>query len=260
MYYCTRPATRSPSVYRIVSQVPSAARNASFLSNNFFPRSAVSNDFAPFLRLFDDITAPFAPAYAHHARQQLAPFNPRFDVREVGANYELRGEVPGVANENLEVEFSDPQTLVIRGRAEREYSSGEPQAQQQTQTAAVTEGQDPAGAAEKEDNSDAASTYSTGSYQKPSVEDGEAAESSEAPKASSSANAVAEQQPAAAEEKKEPEPTYWVSERSSGSFQRVFKFPSRVDQDAVTASLKNGILSIVVPKAAEPEARRINIE
>jgi HSP20 family molecular chaperone IbpA len=33
-----------------------------------------------------------------------------------------------------------------------------------------------------------------------------------------------------------------------------------VDQDAVKASMKNGILSIVVPKAQNKGSRKINIE
>ncbi|KAH6612069.1 HSP20-like chaperone [Boeremia exigua] len=53
---------------------------------------------------------------------------------------------------------------------------------------------------------------------------------------------------------------YWVSERSVGSFHRSFAFPARVDQDAVKASLKNGILSITVPKATAPQSRKVNIE
>nr|AAV33735.1 30 kDa heat shock protein [Trichophyton rubrum] len=50
-----------------------------------------------------------------------------------------------------------------------------------------------------------------------------------------------------------------MTERSVGEFNRVFKFPSRVDQDAVSASLKDGILSVNVPKAAPPTVKKINI-
>jgi len=45
----------------------------------------------------------------------------------------------------------------------------------------------------------------------------------------------------------EPKAKYWISERATGSFSRQFSFPQPVDSDAVKASLKNGILSIVVP-------------
>ena len=54
---------------------------------------------------------------------------------------------------------------------------------------------------------------------------------------------------------------YWVSERSVGEFHRSFSFPGRVDQDGVKASLKNGVLSIVVPKlAAIKHSRKVAIE
>jgi len=51
----------------------------------------------------------------------------------------------------------------------------------------------------------------------------------------------------------------WVSERSVGEFARSFTFPSRVDQDNVKASMKNGILSVLVPKAKKHESRKITI-
>ncbi len=50
-----------------------------------------------------------------------------------------------------------------------------------------------------------------------------------------------------------------MSERSVGEFSRSFSFPVRVDQDAVKASMKNGILSILVPKAKKHESRKIDI-
>ncbi|KAJ5115704.1 HSP20-like chaperone [Penicillium angulare] len=42
---------------------------------------------------------------------------------------------------------------------------------------------------------------------------------------------------------------YLATERRVGEFQRPFFFTTRVDQDGVKASLKNGVLSITVPKA-----------
>lgn len=62
------------------------------------------------------------------------------------------------------------------------------------------------------------------------------------------------------QEKHHKSPKYWVSERSVGEFHRAFTFPSLVDQNAVKASLKNGILSVVVPKATHHEAKRIMVE
>ncbi|KAI6247179.1 heat shock protein [Erysiphe necator] len=53
---------------------------------------------------------------------------------------------------------------------------------------------------------------------------------------------------------------FWITERSVGGFHRDFAFPVRVDQDNVKASMKNGILSIVVPKLKKTHGRKITIE
>ncbi|KAL4781669.1 HSP20-like chaperone [Aspergillus varians] len=45
------------------------------------------------------------------------------------------------------------------------------------------------------------------------------------------------------------EGSWWCMERSTGDFRRSFSFPSPVDRDHVDASLKNGVLSITIPKA-----------
>jgi HSP20 family protein len=58
----------------------------------------------------------------------------------------------------------------------------------------------------------------------------------------------------------EPRPRYWVSERSYGSFHRSFQFPTAVDHEKVQASLTNGILKIIVPKAKPREPRKIAIQ
>ena len=51
----------------------------------------------------------------------------------------------------------------------------------------------------------------------------------------------------------------WLSERSVGEFSRAFTFAERVDQDRVTATLDNGVLSVVVPKAPRHVVRRVLI-
>ncbi|KAJ5520913.1 hypothetical protein N7463_001366 [Penicillium fimorum] len=44
------------------------------------------------------------------------------------------------------------------------------------------------------------------------------------------------------------EGSWCVSERSVGDFRRVFNFPSAINQDEAHASLKDGVLSMTVPK------------
>lgn len=50
---------------------------------------------------------------------------------------------------------------------------------------------------------------------------------------------------------------YILHERPSGSFSRAFRFATRVDPDGVSATLENGLLRVVVPKAKEWRVRRV---
>jgi HSP20 family molecular chaperone IbpA len=52
---------------------------------------------------------------------------------------------------------------------------------------------------------------------------------------------------------------YWLVERSFGEFSRTFNFPHAVQQDNVTASLKDGILTVSVPKAKRSVVHRIEV-
>ena len=62
-------------------------------------------------------------------------------------------------------------------------------------------------------------------------------------------------------EREEKGKTYFFSERTYGSFQRSFRLPANVDADKVSASFKDGVLSISIPKAGPPpeKTRRIEI-
>jgi HSP20 family protein len=48
-------------------------------------------------------------------------------------------------------------------------------------------------------------------------------------------------------------------ERAFGTFERRIKVPDGVDADAITASLDNGVLSLIVPKPERLKPRAINI-
>ena len=117
---------------------------------------------------------------------KITTFTPRFDIRESKTSFILDGEIPGTQQNNIDIEFTEPQTLVIKGRSEREYV--------------------------EDDNNDRQNHK------------------------------------------------YWNLERRVGQFQRVFNFGTRVDQDNVKAILKNGILSIVVPKVGEVATKKITVE
>ena len=49
-------------------------------------------------------------------------------------------------------------------------------------------------------------------------------------------------------------------ERVSGAFQRSFKLRAKVDQDAIQAKYRDGVLTIELPKAPEAVKREISID
>lgn len=199
---------------------------------SLFPRGFYESDpsFTPLFRLLDEFDNYSREASGNqerprHRRHHLNNFNPKFDVCETDAAYELHGELPGVDRDKIQIEFTDPQTVVIRGRTERTYAAGTP-------PGALLEEGTPTGGAITEKG-----------------------EGNAPPKDTKNGGDQSHNQ----EKTKTPSEKYWVQERSVGEFARTFSFPSRVDQDAVSASLNNGVLSLVVPKAKKHETRRIAI-
>lgn len=218
---------------------------------SFFPRSyfAPESSFTPLFRLLDDYdnySREVSTQQGQGARQPsrraaaLPSFTPKFDVKELEGSYELHGELPGIEKDNVHIEFTDDSTIIISGRVERHYSSGTPPSEDGSVQAggAITEG------GEKEHSNS----------HKATVED-EGAETAKQQGTSTEVTKAKQQQ-----EVQKPAERFWVSERSVGSFHRTFTFPSRIDQESVSANLSNGVLSITVPKAKKQEARRIAIQ
>jgi HSP20 family protein len=52
---------------------------------------------------------------------------------------------------------------------------------------------------------------------------------------------------------------YHQVERAHGSFQRTFEFADAVDRDAISADLRQGVLTVTLPKVASPP-RRIEVQ
>ncbi|MFM1890945.1 MAG: hypothetical protein RLZ44_22 [Pseudomonadota bacterium] len=59
-----------------------------------------------------------------------------------------------------------------------------------------------------------------------------------------------------AEESKEG---YHRRERQHGVFMRRFSLPETVDAEGITASSKDGVLELILPKTAEPQPRKIEV-
>jgi HSP20 family molecular chaperone IbpA len=192
---------------------------------SLFPR--FEQEISPIFQLMNEYDRAFRQPFrgASHFRT----FSPKFDVKELKDAYELHGELPGIDQKNVNIEWTDGNTLTISGRTEHRYEAGSPQG--------FIEGE----ANDKHE------------YHKPTVEEegGDANKQKSTAVAKTGSKEVAQQTG--------DEAKYWVTERSVGEFSRSFSFPSRVDQDNVKASLKNGILSIVVPKAKAPTARKVEI-
>ncbi|KAH7024538.1 HSP20-like chaperone [Microdochium trichocladiopsis] len=183
-----------------------------------------------------------APAPAAEKQQQPLPyFTPRFDISETDAAYHLNGELAGLSKEHIDIDFTDAQTITVRGKIQRAASSPA----QTTDDDVVVED-----AAPQSPASSAASSHHA------TVEDDFedlAAETNTATSSSSPApEKTTEKTPAP---QQQPEAKYWIAERKYGQFARSFKFRKTVDVAAVSASLENGVLSIVVPK--KNESRKI---
>lgn len=200
-------------------------------------------------------------------RSRNAPY-PRFDVKETAIAFELHGELPGIQQEDISIDFVDADTLVIRGHTtgvveSKNQSSAEVNVSEKEATTAVAVAESP--------NTLVDEGKTSNSY-KVTLEDeddefvdaGADISDGEATPATSIAAQPTEAAPTKEdnekdEQEKDSKPTYWVHERATGRFERGFRFPSLVDRDNVKANLKDGVLSIVVLKVERKE-RRIVVE
>lgn len=214
----------------------------------FFPRNFYNNtndsSFTPLFRLLDDFDnysrhQQGGSGNGHGRRAGLPAWQPKFDVRETADAYELHGELPGLEKEQVNIEFTDPQTLFVRGRVERTYTAGTPPAGHIEDSTTASSGAITEGGEERRNSHQA------------TVED-ESADAEKQVTATTTEKAPEKKQPA-------DKAKYWLTERSIGEFSRSFSFPARVEQEGVTANLKDGILTVTVPKAKKHETRRIAI-
>jgi HSP20 family molecular chaperone IbpA len=210
----------------------------------FYPRSATTTHptFSSLFRMLDDfekyassslgspMSNPFgglASLGSSGSPSSTEIIAPKFDVTEHEQDYSLQGELPGVPPENVTIEFTDPQTLVIHGHAEREHTEGDP------------------------------SLKSIGSGEEAKKIEGSKEGSNKEGKSMKSSSSEGMKE---GESGSKPMNKYWLSERSFGEFSRVFNFPSRVDQDKVEAKFNHGLLNVMVSKASKKGARKIEIK
>ena len=200
---------------------------------SLFPRFA-NSEVHPLVQLLDDYNAQ---GPKRGPLNSVRAFSPKFDVREHQESYELQGELPGIEQKDIHISFADPHTLIVKGRVERDYASDGSNEAQGRVTGEVTD---------------------SSTSHKATVEDDPSESGGSTNKSGQVASPPEHHKKQGTHHHKLPK--YWVSERSVGEFHRAFTFPSLVDQDAVKANLKNGILSVVIPKATHHEAKRILVE
>lgn len=165
--------------------------------------------------------------------QKMLTIAPKFDVKETDDAYILDGELPGVERKDISLEFADDNTLVLKTRTETFREEGAPPAAKQGEHQA-------GGSAEQ--------AQVTGANAEASTDKTVTKTSNERAVTKSSDN----------------KPTYHLTERSVGTYQRAFNLPGQLKHDAVKASLKNGVLTVTVPKMEPqpepPKNRTVQVE
>lgn len=228
----------------------------------------MAHQIVPLFSLLDESLTQLDNHFRQAQQQFKRPFNPKFDVKETKESYSVEGELPGFDAKDISIEFlDDGHTLQIKGKTVQETkrdNAAATKAVEGTTEKVITD----APAAETTTEAVEANTSETSSLKshQATVED-EAEEPANASAATTTEQAVTEAPKPAEQqvteqpkETEQPESKQWISERYTGSFTRSFKFPSKVDQEAVRASLKDGILAITLPFARKPESRKIQIE
>jgi HSP20 family protein len=62
------------------------------------------------------------------------------------------------------------------------------------------------------------------------------------------------------QERREEKDTYYACERFYGTFTRTFSLPAGTDPDRIAAELKNGVLTISVPKRPEVQPKKVPVQ
>jgi HSP20 family protein len=61
-------------------------------------------------------------------------------------------------------------------------------------------------------------------------------------------------------QEKKPEASVYMEELASGRFQRTLSFPLAVDADKVEAVLKDGVLTVTLPKKEEVKPKQVTVK
>jgi HSP20 family molecular chaperone IbpA len=239
----------------------------------FLPRTVYhSQASSPLYRLLSDVDrfSRRTPEVCYVYRAPAPkPWQPRFDAQETANVFLIRGELPGLTKENITIDFPEPQKMVIRGRLVEGGQDPVPQAAAQPQPAQLEPAQ-PEPEVPAAPSSPVSETSSRKSFQA-TVEDSDEnddfdvvsnfSEQEKEQKKPQQPAAPAVQPQAQVQPKptEQPQPQPKPRQRVVREFTRTYTFPSPVNYDATTADLKDGLLTVVVPKPQKHEPRRIVI-
>ncbi|KAH8886629.1 HSP20-like chaperone [Thozetella sp. PMI_491] len=219
----------------------------------FFTRNLWAQEPAriPLFHFLDDFESyPQQSSDRRSRRSPFQPFQPKFDISQDEDAYDLFGELPGVSKDNIEIDFTGPRTLRIRGQAGRPYASGSAPSNlssaAQPPNATVEMGQDTEKFNQRQ--------------RQPTVEDDLEDVTVEAAASASPANGSAAATPATKEvetgAKLAGNAKSRITEANIGQFSQTFNFPYLIEQDAVIANLQDGLLTIHLPKTPKEQFRR----
>jgi len=238
-------------------------------------------------------------AHRQRQLQRKRAFRAKFDVNQSERGWQIDGDIQGFGQENIAIEVTDEQTLKIAGNTQWQFEKAatEPQQpqieaapapaiEQSTEHPSEPTPEEPEVEASTESESTTAGvatpdsdTSSHKSYQ-PTVEDDYEDLGADLPSSSGSATPAESAEPKGKERAVEvpaatetavvtqsqpevpaqqPQEQPQQQERVHGSFERTFRFPERIDVANVSASFKEGVLRVTVPRAQAPQARRIAI-
>ena len=176
----------------------------------------------------------------------------KFDVKECKNAYELRAEVPGLEQKNIDIEFMDNKTLVIKGSLAKVEDTKPNEDEDNEGPAAIEDKADDKSDGTSDSSSSSASAAS--SSNQTTVEDWPEEEpGTEIAKKGKGYSTIVKQN-------EESFNKYLIRECSTGKFKRTFSFPHKVDRNGAKASLKNGILTVMVPKRVKKGSERKKIE
>jgi HSP20 family protein len=149
----------------------------------------------------------------NHISKYKGLLTPRFNITELETNYLLEGELPGVSDKtSINIRWLHNQVLVIDG----EIKPTEPETTVDPMQARPSTPE----LNHKTENAEGSNSQP----EEPLVE-------------------------TTAAKPKHVFPQRLLNERRLGTFQRSFTFPDQVSEEEVGATLKDGLLSIVVPKS-----------